>query len=117
MEGNPLRIYPDGNTEKAGYHMVSAILEHGEIPDALVCMNNFVAFGALKRLKEKGISVPQEIGIVTFDNEPLAPYTTPALTCLHMDTFGLGAGPRSYSCRKYKKKVKLIKTSFYNKNG
>lgn len=92
VEGNPLRVYPDGNTEKAGYHIVSTILEHGEIPDALVCMNNFVAFGALKRLKEKGISVPQEIGIVTFDNEPLAPYTTPALTCLHLDTFGLGAG-------------------------
>ncbi|MNF02729.1 HTH-type transcriptional regulator AscG [compost metagenome] len=49
-----------------------------------------MAFGALKALHEAGIAVPQSFGLVTFDDYPIAPYTTPALTCLDIDTFEIG---------------------------
>ncbi|MNO45721.1 Catabolite control protein A [compost metagenome] len=87
---NPVWCFPEGNAEEDGYEIVKKMLDLPIVPDAIICMNNYVAFGALRRLQEEGISVPNDMGIVTFDNEPLAPYTTPPLTSLHMDTFDLG---------------------------
>ncbi|UJF36256.1 substrate-binding domain-containing protein [Paenibacillus hexagrammi] len=59
-------------------------------PDAVVCMNNYTAFGALKAIHARGVQVPQQVGLATFDQYPLAPYTSPPLTSLNIDTFELG---------------------------
>ncbi|PWW05668.1 LacI family transcriptional regulator [Paenibacillus cellulosilyticus] len=61
-----------------------------EQPDAVICMNNYTAFGALAAAHAAGVSIPTQLGIATFDDYPLAPYTNPPLTCLKMDTFELG---------------------------
>ncbi|WP_334073572.1 MULTISPECIES: LacI family DNA-binding transcriptional regulator [Paenibacillus] len=87
---NPLWSFPEGGAEESGYAAAEKMLRLPIVPDAVICMNNYVAFGALRCLRDRGISVPDEMGIVTFDNEPLAPYTSPTLTSLHTDTFGLG---------------------------
>jgi len=76
--------------EANGYRLAHELLAMDNPPDAFVCMSNFAAFGALKAVREIGLTIPHEIGIVTFDDYPLAPYTTPPLTCLHIDTFELG---------------------------
>lgn len=76
--------------EAQGYRLTKELLALDNPPDAVVCMSNFAAFGALKAIRERGLSIPSEIGIVTFDDYPLAPYTTPPLTSLHIDTFELG---------------------------
>lgn len=65
-------------------------LPESERPDAVICMNNYTAFGALEAARSAGVSVPGDLGIAAFDNYPLAPYTNPPLTCLNMDTFELG---------------------------
>jgi DNA-binding LacI/PurR family transcriptional regulator len=44
----------------------------------------------LKAVKSLGRAIPQEIGIVTFDNYPLAQYTEPSLTSIDVDTYLLG---------------------------
>ncbi|OPJ60322.1 LacI family DNA-binding transcriptional regulator [Clostridium oryzae] len=81
----------EGNSDKeSGYGLTLELLTDFPQIDALICVNNFVAFGALQALKEKGLFIPKDIGVVTFDNEPFSAYTTPALTCLDVDTFQLG---------------------------
>lgn len=77
--------------EASGYRVMLEQLNGDSPPDSIICINNYVAFGALKALQERGISLPGEFGIVAFDDYPLAPYTSPALTCLDIDTFELGA--------------------------
>lgn len=79
-----------GQTEEFGYRMMEELLALETPPDSVICVNNLIALGALKAAKDRGIRVPQDLGIVTFDNYPLAPYTTPALTALEIDTFELG---------------------------
>lgn len=59
-------------------------------PDGLVCSNNFIAFESLKSLQQKGISIPNDIRIITFDNYPFAPFTTPKLSVVDIDVFELG---------------------------
>lgn len=82
--------YDEAN-EMNGYRMMNDLLEMDSPPDSVICVNNFVAYGALKAAQDRGIRVPEQLGIVTFDNYPMAPYTTPSMTALDIDTFNLGA--------------------------
>lgn len=77
-------------TEQDGYNLMNELLSMDKAPDAVICINNYTAFGAMRAIKEKGLTIPDDIGIVTFDDFPLAPYTTPPLTALRIDTFKLG---------------------------
>ncbi|MFC5704060.1 LacI family DNA-binding transcriptional regulator [Cohnella faecalis] len=76
-----------------GYESVLSMLRSapGERPDAIVCMSNQVAFGALRAAKEAGVQIPNELGIATFDDFPFSPHTSPPLTSLLIDTFKLGS--------------------------
>ncbi|NLY19142.1 MAG: LacI family transcriptional regulator [Clostridiaceae bacterium] len=60
-------------------------------PDGIVCSDNFIAFEALKTLQEKQIKIPSDIALITFDNYPFAPYTSPRLSTIDIDVFELGA--------------------------
>lgn len=48
------------------------------------------AFGLLKAARAEGLSIPAQIGVVTFDNYPLAEFTDPPLTSVDVDTALLG---------------------------
>jgi DNA-binding LacI/PurR family transcriptional regulator len=89
ITGEELVIPTDGTTENA-YSAVLEILEKKDRPDAFVCNDNMAAFGLLKACKKLKIKIPSELGIVAFDNYPLAEYTDPALTIVDIDTGMLG---------------------------
>lgn len=72
------------------YEAACSILMSSNPPDAFLCANNLIAFHVLKALKEKKIKVPNQVGVVTFDNYPIAEYTDPPLTSVDVDTFSLG---------------------------
>lgn len=83
-------IYPtDGTAEQAMQQAMEA-LRGAEHPDAFVCNDNLTAFGLLKAVHACGLGCPRDVGIVTFDNYPLAEFTDPALTSVDVDTALLG---------------------------
>lgn len=88
-KGTERVLATDGTVENA---YAAALEELGQKThaDAFVCNDNLAAFGLLKACKEKKIAVPEEIGIVAFDNYPLAEYTDPQLTIVDIDTSLLG---------------------------
>lgn len=49
-----------------------------------------VAFGVIKALNEGGISVPDELSVIGFDNVPLGPYFIPSLSTIHFDGYESG---------------------------
>jgi LacI family transcriptional regulator len=57
----------------------SLLVEHPEVR-ALLCMNDRIAFGAYQALAESGLSVPDDVSVVSFDNDELAAYLRPGLT-------------------------------------
>lgn len=77
--------------ENLGYQSALELLQSHHPPDSFVCMNNYVAFGALKAAQQLGVAIPGQLGIATFDDYPFSPYTHPPLTSLFIDTFELGA--------------------------
>lgn len=79
----------DGYVDMA-YGQVMDMLRQSAPPDSFLCNDNLCAYGALKAIHDLGLSCPADIGIVTFDDQPLAPFLTPALTAVDIDTAALG---------------------------
>jgi LacI family transcriptional regulator len=50
-----------------------------------------MAFGAIKAAKEAGLSVPDDLGVVGFDNIPLSSYFDPPLTTVEIPIQEIGA--------------------------
>lgn len=51
-----------------------------ELPTAIMCANDSMALGAIKKFSRLGIKVPEDISILGFDDIPLASQVVPALT-------------------------------------
>ncbi|MCX7772556.1 MAG: LacI family transcriptional regulator [Clostridia bacterium] len=81
--------------------LVQDLLDH-ERPDAMVLSSNFVAMEVLKILQKNKVNVPKDMKLITFDNYPFAPYTSPSLSVVDMDVFELGV----QSCNLLLKKLK-----------
>jgi LacI family transcriptional regulator len=63
-----------------------ALMESQNPPDALFCITDLVALGAMNYLKSLQISIPEQVGLVGFSNWLLADYTSPTLSSV--DQFG-----------------------------
>ena len=63
-----------------GYDATKSILESGVKLTALICLNDRVAFGAHQALTERGVMVPHDVSIASFDDDELASYMRPGLT-------------------------------------
>ena len=59
-------------------------------PDAFLCNDNLAANEVLIAARTLGLKVPDQVGIIAFDNYPLAEYTSPKLTVVDIDTSLLG---------------------------
>ncbi len=59
--------------------------------DAVFACNDQMALGALQAARRLGIKVPQDLGIVGFDDIPEAAYFYPSLTTIRQNAIALGA--------------------------
>lgn len=69
---------------------IRAYLEGGGKVDSILGGNDDTAIGVIKGLAEMGISVPDEVSVVGFDDLEIAPYIQPALTTIRQPTRKLG---------------------------
>lgn len=83
-------IYPTNGTTEDAIHVSGTLIDSLTPPEAIICNDNLVAYGLISACKARGISVPDQLGIVTFDNQPLAEYMDPPLTAVDINTALLG---------------------------
>ena len=81
---------PGYSTEKMGYEGMKRLLSVPNRPTAVFARNDFTAVGAMSAIKEAGLSIPQDMAIVGFDDTPLAVHTMPALTTVRQPMRLLG---------------------------
>ena len=67
-------------TPQSGAAGVETLLARGEHFTALVASNDDMAIGAIKKLHDKGIPVPENVSVIGFDDIAIAPYVVPALS-------------------------------------
>lgn len=61
-----------------------------KLPTAFFAFNDILALGAIKAMKEKGISVPEQVSIVGFDDMPFCEISMPRLTTIRVHTQYIG---------------------------
>jgi DNA-binding LacI/PurR family transcriptional regulator len=69
---------------ESGFAAVESLLESGPAPSALFATSDEVALGVLAALQKRGVSVPNDVAVVGFDDNPLARFTIPALTTVRL---------------------------------
>lgn len=57
---------------------------------AILCGNDLIAVGVMKALKQKGISVPNEINIIGIDNTDISAVVSPSLTTISQPSDEIG---------------------------
>lgn len=76
-------IIPTGlMMSEAGIRATREMLSRGLIPDAVICLNDAMALGALHELQLHRISVPDEVQLIGFDNVPESKLSNPAITTI-----------------------------------
>ena len=75
---------------EAGINAAKKLLSLPNPPDAIFAVEDFTALGAIKVLKENGIKIPDEFGIVGFANELFGAHITPSLSTIDQQTIKMG---------------------------
>jgi len=85
-------VYDGSFIRDDGFSAVKAFLDERKLEiDGLVGANDHMALYAMKALQKRGISVPEQVSVVGFDDLTSARSCTPALTTVHQSAFDLGA--------------------------
>ena len=78
--------YAHGNWSSAsGAEAVEKLLEQYPQMDAIFVANDQMALGAIQFINQKGLRIPEDIGIVGFDNIPESAFFFPSLTTVQQD--------------------------------
>ncbi len=77
-------------TEEEGRSAAQALLDGGARFDAIFAASDLIAIGAMRALADVGLTVPEDVAVVGFDDIPAASLTTPPLTTVMQDIRGAG---------------------------
>ncbi len=72
------------------YLATQELLNMKKRPDAIFTISDRMAIGAMLAIKEKGLNMPQDIGLVGFNNEPVVSLVTPGISSVDQPAFELG---------------------------
>ena len=81
------RILAGDLTSEGGYQAVKRMRWVPDPPDAIVCVNDETAFGALHAAHEMGLKVGTEVAITGFDGVQASQHTDPPLTTLDIPVY------------------------------
>jgi DNA-binding LacI/PurR family transcriptional regulator len=79
----PLReeyIQESNYSDSGGYNAMLRILQCKQLPTAVIAVNDYCAAGILRAVKEKGLLIPQDISLISFDNTFISEMLTPKLS-------------------------------------
>src|SRR5690606_16974512 len=76
--------------EASGYEAAKRILETMPRPTALFALNDAMAIGAMRALREANIRIPDGMAVAGFDDIPVARYIHPALSSVHINIHEMG---------------------------
>jgi LacI family transcriptional regulator len=67
---------------ESGLRATTALLDGDAPPTAIIASNDQMALAVLQVAKERGLSVPEDLSLVSFDNTPVVRFTQPQLTAI-----------------------------------
>ncbi|PLV58293.1 LacI family DNA-binding transcriptional regulator [Thermotoga sp. KOL6] len=80
-------VYFGQFTYESGFSLAKKLRK---IPDAIVCGNDLMAYGAIDALEEKGYSIPDDVSVTGFDDLPFSKHYKPSLTTVRQPFYEMG---------------------------
>ncbi len=78
------------DSPEGGQLATRQLLESGFKPTAIIVVNDFMALGVLKELRERGLHVPKDVSVTGYDNIGLSNFTCPPLTTVNIPRAEIG---------------------------
>ncbi len=91
IPGDPTLVRRGPFVQDTGHDLALELIALPRRPTAIFACNNFIAFGVLLALGERGLSVPQEMELVAFDELPLLSVFCPSLKVAVQPAYEMGA--------------------------
>ena len=80
------------SSSNGGYNGIQQLLDTNPTPpSAIFCINDITAIAAMKRLREAGLKIPQDVSVISIDDIEMAQYVAPMLTTVGIPKTELGA--------------------------
>lgn len=76
--------------EESGHSAMNNLLDLAQPPTAVFVASDLVTFGAMMAIKQHGLTIPDDVALVGFDDVRLAHYVNPPLTTVRLPAYGLG---------------------------
>jgi LacI family transcriptional regulator len=86
----PDLIRPGGFTQQTGYEQTCALLDLPNPPTAIFAGADTQAIGVYSALRARGLSVPDAMSVIGFDDVPISSLVTPALTTVRQPLVEMG---------------------------
>ncbi|ENF8746638.1 substrate-binding domain-containing protein [Vibrio fluvialis] len=90
LEINPKWIVEADFECEGGYEAMNKMIERGELPSAIFVSNDMMAMGAINAANEHGLSIPEDVSLIGYDDIHIAKFMSPALTTIHQPKYRLG---------------------------
>jgi LacI family transcriptional regulator len=72
------------------YKNSEALFNLKDRPTAVFCSDDYMALGVIERIKSVGLSVPEDISVIGFDDIEIAEFTKPSLTTIKQPMYEIG---------------------------
>jgi LacI family transcriptional regulator len=97
-------------TSEEGVVAVQQLMSLPNPPDAIFCGNDTTALSAMIYLRDKGIKIPENVGIVGFSNEPFSKVVSPSISTIAQPGFEMGQKAAELIIRKIENKERTYQT-------
>jgi LacI family transcriptional regulator len=89
LEVDRTKVASTDMSSTGGYEATRTLLTRSLPPDAILCANDEIAFGALHAAHEQGLSIGTDVAVVGFDGVQDAKHSEPPLTTLDIPVFDI----------------------------
>jgi DNA-binding LacI/PurR family transcriptional regulator len=86
----PLVVRQALTPEDGAYQAAEVLLDLDEPPTAILCFSDVMAYWVVRAAEDRGLTVPGNVSVVGFDDNPLARRMRPALTTVRQDVAAKG---------------------------
>jgi len=83
-------IKQDDPKRRIGYDLANKLLDLKDPPTAIFAGNNLLALGTFQAINERGLKIPEDISLVSFDNREWTQLVSPKITVVSQPTYEMG---------------------------
>ena len=83
-------IWLGESTRADGFRMTEGLLNQKQLPDAIICANNYIALGCVDAVLKREMRIPKDMGIMAFDDYPFSRIMEPPLTVVDINVRDMG---------------------------